>query len=34
MWMFSGIARVGDALAAEADLMCTIRAIDEAKSGE
>ena len=34
MWMFSGVARVGDVAAAEADLMCTIRAIDDAKSGE
>ena len=31
MWMFSGMARVGDAVAAEADLMCTIRPIDDMK---
>ena len=34
MWMFSGIAKVGEAAAAEADLMCTIRPIDDGKSGE
>jgi 3-hydroxyacyl-[acyl-carrier-protein] dehydratase len=32
MWMFSGVAKVGDTVAAEADLMCTIRPIDDAKS--
>jgi 3-hydroxyacyl-[acyl-carrier-protein] dehydratase len=34
IWMFSGTARVGDALAAEAELMCTIRSIEEGKSGD
>jgi 3-hydroxyacyl-[acyl-carrier-protein] dehydratase len=34
MWMFSGIAKVGDAVAAEADLMCTIRSVDDGKSGQ
>ena len=34
MWMFSGTARVGDAVATEAELMCTIRSIDDAKSGD
>ncbi|HKA46202.1 MAG TPA: 3-hydroxyacyl-ACP dehydratase FabZ [Burkholderiales bacterium] len=34
MWLFSGTAKVGDAVASEADLMCTIRLIDETKSGE
>jgi 3-hydroxyacyl-[acyl-carrier-protein] dehydratase len=34
MWMFSSMAKVGDAVAAEADLMCTIRSIDDARSGE
>jgi 3-hydroxyacyl-[acyl-carrier-protein] dehydratase len=33
MWMFSGIAKVGDVVAAEADLMCTIRSLDDPKSG-
>ena len=33
MWMFSGTAKVGDAVAAEADLMCTIRSIDDVKVG-
>jgi 3-hydroxymyristoyl/3-hydroxydecanoyl-(acyl carrier protein) dehydratase len=27
IWKFSGAARVGDALAAEAKLMCTVRAL-------
>ena len=34
MWIFSGTARVNDAVASEAELMCTIRSIDETKSGE
>ena len=34
MWMFSGTARVGDVVATEAELMCTIRSIDDAKSGD
>ena len=34
MWIFSGVARVGDAVATEAELMCTIRSIDDAKSGD
>ncbi len=34
MWIFSATARVGDAVAAEADLMCTIRSLDDAKGGE
>ena len=34
MWMFSGLAKVGDALAAEAELMCTIRPLDDVKGGE
>ena len=29
MWIFNGTARVGDAVAAEAELMCTIRPIDD-----
>ena len=34
MWLFSAVARVGEAVATEADLMCTIRTIDEIKSGQ
>lgn len=34
IWMFSGMARVNDAVATEADLMCTIRSIDDDKSSE
>ena len=34
MWIFSGTARVGDAIATEAELMCTIRPIDDARSGQ
>lgn len=33
IWIFSGVARVNDTVAAEAELMCTIRSIDDAKSG-
>ena len=33
MWMFDGTARVGEAVATEAELMCTIRSIDDIKSG-
>ena len=33
MWMFSGVARVNDAIVTEADLMCTIRSIDDGKTG-
>jgi 3-hydroxyacyl-[acyl-carrier-protein] dehydratase len=29
LWKFHGIARVDDALVAEADLLCTVRALDE-----
>jgi 3-hydroxyacyl-[acyl-carrier-protein] dehydratase len=29
LWKFHGIARVDDAVAAEADLLCTIRALDD-----
>lgn len=34
MWLFNGTARVGDAVATEAELMCTIRSIDDSKSGD
>jgi 3-hydroxyacyl-[acyl-carrier-protein] dehydratase len=34
MWMFIGTAHVGAAVAAEAELMCTIRSLEEVKSGE
>jgi 3-hydroxyacyl-[acyl-carrier-protein] dehydratase len=33
IWIFSAVARVNDTVAAEAELMCTIRSIDDAKSG-
>ncbi|MBI2509711.1 MAG: 3-hydroxyacyl-ACP dehydratase FabZ [Betaproteobacteria bacterium] len=33
IWIFSGVARVNDTVAAEAELMCTIRSIDDATSG-
>ena len=33
IWMFSGEARVNDAVAAEAQLMCTPRSIDDARNG-
>ena len=33
LWKFHGIARVDDAVAAEADLLCTIRALDERNPG-
>jgi 3-hydroxyacyl-[acyl-carrier-protein] dehydratase len=33
IWMFSGTARVNDAVATEADLMCTIRSMDDEKGG-
>jgi 3-hydroxyacyl-[acyl-carrier-protein] dehydratase len=33
MWIFGAVARVDGAVAAEADLMCTIRSIDEAGEG-
>ena len=29
LWKFHGIARVDDALAAEADLLCTVRTLDD-----
>ena len=32
MWMFSATAKVGEAVATEADLMCTIRSLDDIKS--
>ena len=34
IWFFSGVARVNDAVASEAELMCTIRSIDDPKGGE
>jgi len=34
MWIFSATARVQDAVVTEAELMCTIRLIDDAKSGD
>ena len=34
IWMFSGTARVGDVVATEAELMCTIRPVDDAPSGQ
>ena len=34
MWIFSGTARVNDAVVAEAELMCTIRSIDDVKNGD
>ena len=33
MWIFSATARVDEAVVTEADLMCTIRMIDDAKNG-
>lgn len=33
IWMFSGEARVNDAVAAEAQLMCTPRSVDDARAG-
>lgn len=33
IWMFSGTARVDDAVATEADLMCTIRPVDDTGNG-
>jgi 3-hydroxyacyl-[acyl-carrier-protein] dehydratase len=33
IWMFSGEARVNDVLAAEAQLMCTPRSADDARTG-
>ena len=34
MWIFTGTARVGDAVATEAELMCTIRPIEDVRQGE
>jgi len=34
MWMFAAVARVDDTVAAEADLMCTIRPTDSARRAE
>ena len=34
MWIFSCVARVNDAVATEAEIMCTIRSIENAKGGE
>jgi 3-hydroxyacyl-[acyl-carrier-protein] dehydratase len=33
LWLFSGEARVNDAVAAEAQLMCTPRSVDDARNG-
>lgn len=33
IWIFSGTARVNDAVATEAELMCTLRSIDDARRG-
>ena len=33
MWIFNCTAKVNDALATEAELMCTIRSIDDTKAG-
>jgi 3-hydroxyacyl-[acyl-carrier-protein] dehydratase len=33
MWMFGGEARVNDVVAAEAQLMCTPRSVDEGRNG-
>ena len=33
LWMFSGEARVNDVVAAEAQLMCTPRGVDDARNG-
>ncbi len=33
MWIFSCVARVNDAIATEAELMCTIRSIEDTKAG-
>jgi len=33
IWMFSGEARVNDTVAAEAQLMCTPRGVDDARNG-
>ena len=33
IWMFSGEARVNDAVAAEAQLMCTPRSVSDARNG-
>jgi len=34
MWIFSCVARVNDAVATEAEIMCTIRSIENAKGEE
>jgi len=34
IWMFNGIARVNDAVATEADLICTIRPVADGKYGD
>ena len=33
MWMFNCVARVNDAVVTEAELMCTVRSIDDVKAG-
>ena len=33
MWIFDCVARVNDAVVTEAELMCTIRTVDDSKSG-
>ena len=33
MWIFDCVARVNDAVVTEAELMCTIRTVDDPKSG-
>lgn len=33
MWIFNCVARVNDAVVTEAELMCTIRSIEETKAG-
>jgi 3-hydroxyacyl-[acyl-carrier-protein] dehydratase len=33
MWMFGGEARVDDVVAAEAQLMCTPRSVDDGRNG-
>jgi 3-hydroxyacyl-[acyl-carrier-protein] dehydratase len=34
IWMFSGTARVNDVVATEAELMCTIRPVDDVKNDD